>query len=344
MPERASDPAREPVLAVEDLHASIHTDDGVVDAVRGVSFDLRAGEVLGIVGESGSGKSVAAMSLIGLTAENPNFDISGTIRFHGEDVLGFDGEQLRRMRGAGMAMIFQDPMTSLTPVYKVGDLIAETIRAHVDCTKAEAAGRAVAMMKEVGIPDPERRADAFPHQLSGGMRQRVMIAMALACEPSVLIADEPTTALDVTIQAQILRLIRRLQREHGTAVVMISHDLGVIAKMADTVAVMYGGRIVEQAPVRSLFAAPQHPYTWGLLGSAPSLSDDADGRLVSIPGQPPSLLGIGEGCAFRDRCAFAHDQCTVTPALEPRTGPDHLDACWLPLEGRKGLTERFATA
>ena len=344
MPEPASATAGPNVLEVEDLTARIHTDDGVVEAVRGVSLALRPGEVLGIVGESGSGKSVTAMSLIGLTAEDPNFEIGGAIRFEGADILAFDDEQRRRMRGAGMAMIFQDPMTSLTPVYSVGDLVAETIRAHLDCSKAEARERAVAMMREVGIPDPERRARAYPHQLSGGMRQRVMIAMALACEPSVLIADEPTTALDVTIQAQILRLIKRLQREHGTAVVIISHDLGVIAKMADTVAVMYGGRVVEQAPARSLFAAPQHPYTWGLLGSVPTLTGDPSERLVSIPGQPPSLVGIGAGCPFRDRCAFAHDRCAMTPPLEPRSAPGHLDACWLPVPDRRGMTERYATA
>ncbi len=340
MPERD---ATEPVLAVDDLHASIATEEGTVEAVRGVSFALSPGEVLGIVGESGSGKSVTAMSLIGLTAEDENFDLSGSIRFRGENVLELDDEGLRRMRGPGMAMIFQDPMTSLTPVYHVGDLIAEMIRAHVDCSKGEAAERAVAMMREVGIPDPERRANAYPHELSGGMRQRVMIAMALACEPSVLIADEPTTALDVTIQAQILRLIRRLQRDRGTAVVIISHDLGVIAKMADSIAVMYAGKIVEQAPARELFAAPQHPYTWGLLGSAPRLADAAGGRLNSIPGQPPSLLRLDGGCAFRERCAFAHDRCIIQPPLEPRSGASHLDACWLPLDRRGEQTERYAT-
>ena len=221
MPEPAAAVETAPVLAVEDLRVSIHSDEGIVEAVRGVSFDLRPGEVLGIVGESGSGKSVTAMSLIGLSSENANFDLEGSIRFNGEQVLDFDEETLRRMRGEGMAMIFQDPMTSLTPVYKVGELIAETIRAHIDCSRAEAGERAVAMMREVGIPDPERRANAFPHQLSGGMRQRVMIAMALSCEPLVLIADEPTTALDVTIQAQILRLInapagrpRHRRRDH----------------------------------------------------------------------------------------------------------------------------------
>jgi oligopeptide/dipeptide ABC transporter ATP-binding protein len=345
MPEPGAN-GRQPaaVLEVDDLRVSIHTEEGVVEAVRGVSFDLRPGEVLGIVGESGCGKSVTAMSLIGLTGESANFELTGGIRFNGEPVLEFDEERLRRMRGAGMAMIFQDPMTSLTPVYKVGDLIAETIRAHLDCPRAEARERAVAMMREVGIPDPVRRANAYPHQLSGGLRQRVMIAMALACEPSVLIADEPTTALDVTIQAQILHLIKRLQREHGTAVVMISHDLGVIAKMADSVAVMYAGKIVEMAPVRELFAAPQHPYTWGLVGSAPRLRQDAGAKLVSIPGQPPSLIGIGEGCAFRDRCAFVHDRCARTPPLEPRSRDDHLDACWLETERRSELAESHATA
>ncbi|MBN8869980.1 MAG: ABC transporter ATP-binding protein [Solirubrobacterales bacterium] len=333
-----------PLLSVENLKVAIHTDDGVAEAVRGVSFELAPGEVLGIVGESGSGKSVTAMSLMGLTAENEDIDVSGSIRFRGEQVLEFDSERMRRMRGAGIAMIFQDPMTSLTPVHTVGGLIAEVIRAHLDVSRSESKERAVQMMAEVGIPDPADRARAYPHQLSGGMRQRVMIAMALACEPEVLIADEPTTALDVTIQAQILRLIRRLQQRRGTATVMISHDLGVIAKMADRVAVMYAGRVVEEAPVRELFAAPQHPYTWGLLDSAPSLEGERGDRLNPIPGQPPSMVGIDGGCAFRERCAWAHARCAEDPALRSAHDPAHRFACWLDDETRKEASGSRATA
>ena len=262
----------EPILQVEDLRVSFVTEGGVVEAVRGVSFELARGEVLGVVGESGCGKSVTAMALTGLNRDDPNARFAGSVRFRGRELLTLGERELRRVRGAEIAMVFQDPMTSLNPVHRVGSLIAETLRAHLAISRDEPRWPAPSSCcGEVGIPEPERRAHDYPHQLSGGMRQRVMIAMALACEPAVLIADEPTTALDVTIQAQILRLIQRMRETHGAAVVLITHDLGVVARMADRVAVMYAGRIVEQGTVRDLFHRPQHPYTWGLLESIPRI-------------------------------------------------------------------------
>jgi peptide/nickel transport system ATP-binding protein/oligopeptide transport system ATP-binding protein len=322
--------APEPILAVDDLHVSFVTEGGVVEAVRGVSFTLSPGEVLGVVGESGCGKSVTAMSLTGLTRTDPNARFAGSVRFRGRELLTLGERELRRVRGAEIAMVFQDPMTSLNPVHRVGSLIAETLRAHLEISRSAADARAVELLREVGIPEPERRARDYPHQFSGGMRQRVMIAMALACEPAVLIADEPTTALDVTIQAQILRLIERMRESRGAAVVLITHDLGVVARLADRVAVMYAGRIVEQGTVRDVFHRPQHPYTWGLLESIPRIDRERIDRLHSIAGQPPSLIDLGEGCAFRARCAYAHARCEETPPLEHRSGrEDHLDACWL---------------
>ena len=322
--------ADEPLLQVDDLHASFVTEGGVVEAVRGVSFELARGEVLGIVGESGCGKSVTAMSLTGLNRTDPNARVSGSVRFRGRELLTLGERDLRRVRGAEIAMVFQDPMTSLNPVHRVGSLIAETLRAHLKLGRGAADLRAIELLREVGIPEPERRSRDYPHQFSGGMRQRVMIAMALACEPAVLIADEPTTALDVTIQAQILRLIVRMRESHGAAVVLITHDLGVVARLADRVAVMYAGRIVEQGTVRDLFHRPQHPYTWGLLQSIPRIDRARVERLHSIAGQPPSLIGLGDGCAFRARCGHAMPACAETPALARRAGaPGHLDACWL---------------
>jgi oligopeptide/dipeptide ABC transporter ATP-binding protein len=329
-----------PILEVTDLEVSFRIEDGVVEAVRGVSFTLSRGEVLGIVGESGCGKSVTAMSLTGLARTNPNARFAGSVRYHGRELLTLSERELRRVRGAEIAMVFQDPMTSLNPVHRVGSLIAETLRAHLPLSRGAADARAVELLREVGIPEPERRARDYPHQFSGGMRQRVMIAMALACEPAVLIADEPTTALDVTIQAQILRLIERMRESRGAAVVLITHDLGVVARLADRVAVMYAGKIVEQGTVRDLFHRPQHPYTWGLLESIPRIDRARTERLHSIAGQPPSLLGLGEGCAFRSRCAYAHARCETTPPLEQRAGePGHLDACWLDAgtKQRRGL-------
>jgi peptide/nickel transport system ATP-binding protein len=270
------------------------------------------------------------MSLTGLNKTDPNARFSGSVRYRGRELLTLGERELRRVRGAEIAMVFQDPMTSLNPVHRVGSLIAETLRAHLEISRSAAHARAVELLREVGIPEPERRAGDYPHQFSGGMRQRVMIAMALACEPAVLIADEPTTALDVTIQAQILRLIVRMRESHGAAVVLITHDLGVVARLADRVAVMYAGRIVEQGSVRDLFHRPQHPYTWGLLESIPRIDRARVERLHSIAGQPPSLIGLGPGCSFRTRCAFAHAHCEETPPLVRRAGaPGHLDACWL---------------
>ena len=324
------------ILKVDDLRVSFATEDGVVQAVSGVSFELRAGEVLAIVGESGSGKSVTAQTITGLTRA-PNARITGSVTYRGRELNGLDDDQLRDVRGEQIAMIFQDPMTSLNPVYRVGDQIAEMIRAHRDVSKREAADRAVELLRSVGIPNPERRVRHYPHEFSGGMRQRVMIAMALALEPDVLIADEPTTALDVTVQAQILRLIDQLNRDRDLAVILITHDLGVVAEVADRVVVMYAGQIVENATLDETFYDPQHPYTWGLLGSLMRLDQSRTARLAQIPGQPPSLLAPPAGCRFAPRCAYALDKCHEPPALEARAGGNHLDRCWLDPQEKKSL-------
>jgi len=318
-----------PILTVTDLRVGFATEDGVVQAVDGVSFEVAPGEVVAVVGESGSGKSATAQTLIGLTRA-PNTRISGSVTFDGRELTGLSDDELRSVRGEHIAMIFQDPMTSLNPVYRVGDQIAEMIRAHRDVSKGEARARAVELLRSVGIPSPERRVRDYPHEFSGGMRQRVMIAMALALEPEVLIADEPTTALDVTIQAQILRLIDRLNRERNLSVVLITHDLGVVAELADRVVVMYAGQIVEDAPLNEIFYAPQHPYTWGLLGSIARLDEARPERLPQIVGSPPSLLNPPTGCRFASRCKYAFDRCTQPPALQARgDDPVHLDRCWL---------------
>jgi oligopeptide/dipeptide ABC transporter ATP-binding protein len=322
------------ILKVEDLKVSFATEDGVVEAVGGVSFELQAGEVLAIVGESGSGKSVTAQTITGLTRA-PNARITGSVNYHGRELNGLDDDQLRDVRGEQIAMVFQDPMCSLNPVYRVGDQIAEMIRAHRDVSKREASDRAVELLRSVGIPNPERRVRHYPHEFSGGMRQRVMIAMALALEPEVLIADEPTTALDVTVQAQILRLIDQLNRDRELAVILITHDLGVVAEVADRVAVMYAGQIVENATLDEIFYDPQHPYTWGLLGSLMRLDQSRTARLAQIPGQPPSLLAPPSGCRFAPRCPYAFDKCHELPALEARAGGNHLDRCWLDPEEKK---------
>ena len=324
------------ILKVDDLRVSFATEDGVVQAVSGVSFELRAGEVLAIVGESGSGKSVTAQTITGLTRA-PNARITGSVTYRGRELNGLDDDQLRDVRGEQIAMIFQDPMTSLNPVYRVGDQIAEMIRAHRDVSKREAADRAVELLRSVGIPNPERRVRHYPHEFSGGMRQRVMIAMALALEPDVLIADEPTTALDVTVQAQILRLIDQLNRDRDLAVILITHDLGVVAEVADRVVVMYAGQIVENATLDETFYDPQHPYTLGLLGSLMRLDQSRTARLAQIPGQPPSLLAPPAGCRFAPRCAYAFDKCHEPPALEARAGGNHLDRCWLDPQEKKSL-------
>ena len=318
-----------PILTVRDLQVSFRTDDGVVHAVDGVSFEVSPGEVVAVVGESGSGKSVTAQTLIGLTRA-PNSKITGSVMFQGADLVELPDDQFRSVRGEHIAMVFQDPMTSLNPVYRVGAQIAEMIRAHRDVSKSEALSRAVELLRSVGIPNPERRVRDYPHEFSGGMRQRVMIAMALALDPEVLIADEPTTALDVTIQAQILLLLENLNRDRNLSVVLITHDLGVVAEMADRVVVMYAGQIVEDATLDEIFYNPQHPYTWGLLGSIARLDEPRPERLTQIAGQPPSLLNPPTGCRFAARCKYVFDKCTQPPALEARLGDDaHLDRCWL---------------
>jgi len=318
-----------PILSVSELRVDFTTDGGVVHAVDRVSFDVQAGEVIAIVGESGCGKSVTAQTLMGLTRSR-NTTISGSVTFGGRDLTQLPDDELRALRGEHIAMIFQDPMTSLNPVYRVGDQIAEMIRAHRQVSKKDAVARAVELLRSVGIPNPERRVRDYPHEFSGGMRQRVMIAMALALEPEVLIADEPTTALDVTIQAQILGLLRTLNREKNTAVVLITHDLGVVAEIADKVVVMYAGQVVEEAPLETLFYQPRHPYTWGLLGSIPRPDEPRPERLTQIPGHPPSLLDPPTGCRFAARCAFVFDDCAQPPPLRSSSDAGHLDRCRLP--------------
>ncbi|MCW2967702.1 MAG: oligopeptide/dipeptide transporter, ATPase subunit [Solirubrobacteraceae bacterium] len=326
------------LLDVEHLRVSFRTEDGVVQAVDDVSFSLEAGEILAVVGESGSGKSVTGMTLLGLT-RSTNARIEGSVRLRGQELLTADSDQLRRVRGEEIAMIFQDPMTALNPVHRVGDQIVEQIRAHHgDTSKAAARDRAVELMERAGIPRAGERLRSFPHEFSGGMRQRVMIAMAMSCSPSILIADEPTTALDVTIQAQILREIKTLCKENDTAVIMVTHDLGVVADVADRALVMYGGRVVEEGSLDNIFYDPQHPYTWGLLGSITRLDRDPPHRLPAIPGLPPSMLNAPQGCHFRPRCPFEFDKCKEVPALEQRIAePGHDDRCWLTPEQKQRL-------
>jgi peptide/nickel transport system ATP-binding protein len=332
-------PEREPLLQVEDLRVSYATKDGTVRAVDGISYELRRGRTLGIVGESGSGKTVAALSVLGLTRA-AGATVSGHIRFEGHgDLLALEESQLRAIRGDQIAMVFQDPLSSLHPLYRVGAQIVEAIRAHRDVAKAKARARAIELLDLVGVPDPATRVDAYPHELSGGQRQRAMIAMALANEPALLIADEPTTALDVTVQAQILELLSRLQRERGMALVLVTHDLGVVAEMADEIAVMYAGEIVERAPAERLFAAPEHPYTWGLLRSIPTLDGPREELLTPIAGSPPSPLAPPPGCRFHPRCPYSEPAHARTdPALQAVPGqPDHEVACLLDARARRRL-------
>jgi oligopeptide/dipeptide ABC transporter ATP-binding protein len=325
------------LLEVRDLHVHFETDDGVVKAVDGISFDVERGKTLGIVGESGCGKSVANMTILGLT-RSPVTRISGRILFEGGDLAQASSDELRTVRGNDIAMIFQDPLTSLHPFYKVGKQLVEAILTHQEISKDAARRRAVELLGLVGIPDAKRRLNEYPHEFSGGMRQRVMIAMALVNDPKILIADEPTTALDVTIQAQILALIERLQDQLGMAVILITHDLGVIAESADNVAVMYAGRIVEAGTLDQIFYDPQHPYTWGLLGSLARPDRPRVRRLSQISGQPPSLLAPPLGCHFRPRCPHAFDRCTEVPKLEVRGGEaGHADRCWLSAERKKAV-------
>ena len=320
------------MLEVSNLKTHFKTQDGVVKAVDGVSFSLEPGEILGIVGESGSGKSVTALSLMQLNPKPPVEYPEGEILFEGQDLLKVSESRMQKIRGNDIAMIFQDPMTSLNPVFTVGNQIMEAIRIHQQVSKGEAKKRAIQVLKDVGIANPERRVDEYPHQYSGGMRQRAMIAMGLSCNPKVLIADEPTTALDVTIQAQILELMVDLQEKYGTAIVMITHDLGVVAQLADKVMVMYAGRAVEQGPTDDVFYDPMMPYTWSLLRSIPRLDTAGEVRLLPIKGTPPSLIFLPEGCNFNPRCPFVKDEChRIDPALEPKK-PGHSAACILSLE------------
>jgi oligopeptide/dipeptide ABC transporter ATP-binding protein len=325
-----------PLLEIRDLQVSFATDEGVVRAVDGVSLSLDAGEIVAVVGESGSGKSVTAMTVMGLT-RSPNVRFGGTIEYRGTDLLGASDEQLRQVRGAEIAMIFQDPMTSLNPVMRVGDQIAEQVLAHEELPKEAARDRAVEMLDRVGIPRARDRARSYPHEFSGGMRQRVMIAMALSCSPSVLIADEPSTALDVTIQAQILERIRELRAQENAGVILVTHDLGVVADVADRVLVMYAGRIVEQGTLEEIFYDPQHPYTWGLLGSITRLDVPRPERLPAISGAPPSLADRPEGCHFRPRCPHEFEKCAEDPPLEARVSgnANHCDRCWLSPEDKR---------
>ena len=327
-----------PLLEVRNLKVSFRTEDGDVKAVGGVSFALSEGETLGIVGESGSGKSVTMMSVMRLIID-PNARFEGEVIYKGKDLMTMSQDQMRKVRGSEIAMIFQDPMTSLDPVYRVGWQISEQIREHEQISKRAAHTRAVELLGAVGIPHPRERVDDYPHQFSGGMRQRVMIAMALSCSPDLLIADEPTTALDVTIQAQILNLIKKLREDFGSAVILITHDMGVVADIADRVAVMYAGRVVEQGAKRDLFYDAQHPYTWGLLGSIARLDRPRPRRLTAIRGMPPSLISLPEGCSFGPRCPHRWDRCAEVPDLTDKVGGGHLDACHLAPEQKRDRRE-----
>jgi peptide/nickel transport system ATP-binding protein len=322
--------AADALLDVRDLRVAFQTPDGLLDAVRGISFSVERGTVLGIVGESGSGKSVSTQTMVGLTR---GARVSGSARFEGRDLLTMTPAELRGVRGKGIAMIFQNPLSSLHPLYTVGWQIIEMIQAHDPVSPKQARARAIELLGLVGIPKPERRVDDYPHRFSGGMLQRAMIAMALALNPLLLIADEPTTALDVTVQAQIIRLLRRVQQEFGTAIIMITHDLGVVARMADQVMVMYAGRAMEMAPRQALFAAPNHPYTRGLFGSSPR-ADIEEARLTPIPGQPPSLIALPPGCPFQPRCGNAIARCAAEapPLLAAPDNAVHRSACWVTTE------------
>jgi peptide/nickel transport system ATP-binding protein len=331
----------DPLFSVEDLRVSFHTDDGVVHAVDGISYTVQAGKTLGIVGESGSGKTVSSLTALGLTRTRRS-QIEGRIMFDGEDMVTLEDDQLRRIRGNDMAMIFQDPLSALHPFYKVGSQLVEAMQAHRSLSRSAAKARAVELLDLVGIPDPKRRVVQYPHEFSGGMRQRAMIAMALANEPKLLIADEPTTALDVTVQAQILALLEDLQKRLGMAIIIITHDLGVVAEIADDIAVMYAGRIVERGSADEIFHHPQHPYTWGLLTSIPRLDNPRDEELVPISGRPPSLINRPSGCHFHPRCPYVQEaHKRVDPRLEAVDGGggSHVSACLLATNVRTQIWE-----
>ncbi|CAB4941711.1 MAG: ATP-binding cassette domain-containing protein [Actinobacteria bacterium] len=335
--------ATEPLLDVRNLRVSFRTRTGLVTAVDGISFTVGRGDVVGLVGESGSGKSVSMLSVLGLI-DNPNCVIEGQALFHGRDLLTMSDDELRAVRGAEIAMIFQDPMTSLTPVYTAGWHISEQIRAHEKVSKRAAHDRAVQLLTAVGIPNAAERVNAYPHEFSGGMRQRVVIAMALSCNPSLLIADEPTTALDVTIQAQILDLLQGLQREFGSSIVLITHDMGVVSQVSDRVMVMYGGRLAEAGPRREVMRTPLHPYTWGLMASIPPTDGSKVARLAAIPGAPISPSDPDrDHCLFSARCAFASDVCRPEPLLVEHI-PGHADSCVLPFGERSELRRRATQA
>ena len=322
--------ASEPILSIRDLTVEFKTDDGIVHAVEGVSYDVKPGEVLGIVGESGSGKSVSMLAVLGLIPQPPGRIVKGEALYKGTDVLKMRKGQLRRLRGGEMSMVFQDPMTSLNPVLKIGFQLAEAIKAHNDGVgDDEARKRSVRLLDIVGVPNPDQRVDQFPHEFSGGMRQRAMIAMAIANDPTLLIADEPTTALDVTIQAQIIEVLKAAQHETHAAIILITHDLGLVAELADRVVVMYAGRVVEYGDVFTIFSNPRHPYTVGLMESLPGLTIDQEG-LQPIPGQPPSLISLPPGCAFHPRCALSNGRARCRAEVPPLRGtghPDHISAC-----------------
>ncbi|MDH3968032.1 MAG: ABC transporter ATP-binding protein [Rhodospirillales bacterium] len=329
--------ATDPLLSVKDIVVDFKTRYGIARVLDHVTLDVNSGEILGIVGESGCGKSMTALSIMGLVPDPPGKVTSGSIKIGGMELVGMQLDSLRQIRGKDIGMIFQEPMTSLNPVFTVGEQIAESVRLHENASPKAAMDRAVEMLKAVDIPEAERRARAYPHQLSGGMRQRVMIAMALACRPKVLIADEPTTALDATVQAQIFDLLQDLQEETGTAIILITHDMGAIAELADAVAVMYAGRVVEKGTVDAVLSAPQHPYTKGLITCVPHLEPDPPverHELMEIPGVVPALTELGKGCAFAPRCGEATEKCSVEEPQLLATGDKHLTACWVAQQER----------
>ncbi len=324
------------LLEIEELQVAFNTPNGLLQAVGSISYSVSAGETVAVVGESGSGKSMSALAVLGLVPSPPGQVRGKAIRFQGDDLLRLDEEGIRRIRGRKIAMIFQEPMTSLNPVLSIGSQLTESMTLHLGMTKKAARDRAVELLALVGISDPERRLQQYPHHLSGGMRQRVMIATALSCEPDLIIADEPTTALDVTIQAQILELMQDLSRRLNVAMIIITHNLGIVARYADRVNVMYAGRIVEHGPAAEIYRAPRHPYTIGLLNSVPRLDRPRGGSLEPIPGNPPDLTRLGPGCAFQPRCQFAAARCRVDPPVLQDAGPEHRSACWQVAELAQG--------